>query len=374
MSTTIISSKQFLVSIVIIFCTFLLNSFLKLKFFKDGYFFLQLVYDSLISFLLLFVNGGIQNPFCSILIIQVFLASFFLSTKRSVILISVNLFFFLGLQLSPYRINLYSDSSFTNYSTSIGLMLVSLIIWQISYWLVKELKTLYKRVESLQVYGQRIDHFRSLGLLTSGICHELGTPLNTSLIKLDRLISSVDNDSKPDLDTTIRNLKKCSDSLKKLNTQIHNIEDGQYHEIVYYKDFITEICKEYQKVYPLKINLELNINNDLHYNLPKLLLTRNIVDLLDNSYEAKSSQVFVSAHVEDNKDYICIDFYDNGEGFSKEMLKNIGSPFATSKDTGTGLGLYHLIQSIRYMGGETEIENKNSHAFISIRLPLEKNL
>ena len=71
---------------------------------------------------------------------------------------------------------------------------------------------------------------------------------------------------------------------------------------------------------------------------------------------------------------VCIDFTDTGPGIDEEILKKIWTPFFTTKETGTGLGLGIIKNIIQAHHGEIGISNaQSSGAVIEICLPSQQN-
>ena len=70
------------------------------------------------------------------------------------------------------------------------------------------------------------------------------------------------------------------------------------------------------------------------------------------------------------KNNIIINFIDNGEGIRQEVLKKIWTPFFTTKDTGTGLGLGIVKNMIEAHHGTITITNAEPEgANVEITLP-----
>ena len=68
---------------------------------------------------------------------------------------------------------------------------------------------------------------------------------------------------------------------------------------------------------------------------------------------------------------VVINFIDNGKGIKKDILKKIWTPFFTSKDSGTGLGLGIVKNIIEAHSGTITICNaKPTGANVEIKLPV----
>ena len=86
-----------------------------------------------------------------------------------------------------------------------------------------------------------------------------------------------------------------------------------------------------------------------------------IVNLLNNSIDAlkevSNTEKNIKITVTNMGDKLKIDFADNGSGIPKENLETIFNPFFTTKETGTGLGLYILNSEIRSKNGHITVES-----------------
>lgn len=108
---------------------------------------------------------------------------------------------------------------------------------------------------------------------------------------------------------------------------------------------------------PVLDYLGISLKTDISDSPPQLPIDRikmrqALLNLLRNARESIShadGQITVCLKNTDN--YTCISIKDNGCGMTQEQLKNIFSPFVTSKSTGTGLGLAITEQIIKAHGG-----------------------
>ena len=64
-----------------------------------------------------------------------------------------------------------------------------------------------------------------------------------------------------------------------------------------------------------------------------------IINLVRNGLEAIEAKGVVTIRTFEDKEDVVLSIADQGQGIDPEILKNIGIPFQTTKDTGTGLGL-----------------------------------
>ncbi len=88
-------------------------------------------------------------------------------------------------------------------------------------------------------------------------------------------------------------------------------------------------------------------------------LSLHILDIAENSIEAKASKVEIKVIEDKKKDLLTIEIKDNGQGIDKETLKKVLDPFYTTRTVRkVGLGLSLLAQATEESGGDIEIKSK----------------
>lgn len=114
------------------------NQFITYSSYRTKMAFLQLLADLIVSFLLLYVNGGQSNPFSLILIIPLLISPFILQLRDSFYFFPIPLLCYFLLGFSPFEFNLISVGEDKNMATFLVGMTIRLTIWPISHWLVAE--------------------------------------------------------------------------------------------------------------------------------------------------------------------------------------------------------------------------------------------
>ena len=98
-----------------------------------------------------------------------------------------------------------------------------------------------------------------------------------------------------------------------------------------------------------------------------------ILNLVKNSCESAQTdtRICLTIFSKNNTAHLVVD--DNGSGMSKETLQQVFEPFYTTKDTGTGLGLFVCKRIITSFGGTLSIEStENIGTSVKITMPLYK--
>jgi len=379
-----ITYQQFSLSLLVLIPSFVFNHFFSQLQTTPRHNIIPLGLDLLTLFFLIFINGGIENPFYLILLIHIFLGPFYLSKEMAFLFTLLTLSSLFILPFSPYPFEPMDLKLFTTIEFPfIAFIIAGLLFWLFSTWLVTEIKKLNNFVQNSIKLQHRTDRYRSLGLLTAGICHELGTPLHTLEMRINQLkkklefFPEVSQSASKDLEVLLRNTNKCALSIKKLNLQTHSdqidLSESFCSPLLALEKTVDAYTKNQEDTLVINFKDENLIDHKpAQINLSEVLYTRCLLELFENAQEAGANQIDIDYKITDTQ--VILELCDNGPGFSREILNHLGQPFVSSKNRGSGLGLYHLKNTIDYIGGKFEILPSNKGARIKIHLPLQERL
>lgn len=185
----------------------------------------------------------------------------------------------------------------------------------------------------------RVERLKLLGQMAAIVGHEVKNPLTSARALLQLMaIKSEDKKTKDNLNLVIKEVDRTADIImqflslareKPLNRKLHNL-----NEIL---DEMTPLVQA--SASELGLNFQLQLEN-----IPKLMLDREeicqlVLNLAHNGLQAMSpgGTLTIKTTVESNKVVLAIQ--DEGEGISPDILDKIGTPFFTTKEHGTGLGV-----------------------------------
>jgi signal transduction histidine kinase len=327
---------------------------------------IQVFFDFACVSVLLYICGGFHNPLIVILLINCFIAPVFLRREKLIYFLPFAIACILCIHTSTFTL-VYEQVSFIGIF-EFSLLTLFLVVFFTSYWIYQQLETLELKNSKLTNFTARIDRYRALGLLAAGVCHELGTPLNTLQLDIDRLKEDSSGDDS-DITSIERNIGKCIDSLRRLNQQVHDQESSFFEDSFNLSSVVKGFVGEASFDNKLKIELHDRLVSDVLIKLPKILFLRSLLDLVENSKQANASSIDLTMESL-SKDQVEITIQDNGNGFDEKFFEMFGMPFATSKKNGTGLGLYHLQNLLALTDGELSISNQGG-ACVKMLIPIE---
>ena len=338
---------------IIIFLGLLTNLYLQFKIranqLKDIYSSLFLIYDLIQLSGLLYLTGGISNPFSILLIVPAIVSSTFLSMGTTIILGVVtvsSLIILTNFYLPLPGISEYGFSFPTFYL--IG-MLISIIVGLIflSYFGIRFAGETKKRSEALNKLQQVIAkeyELESLGGQAAAAAHSLGTPLATIRVVAKELRNEIGKRSKhsKDLDLLISQSKRCGEILKQIS-QKQIIED-KFMSAVKLEDLLVEILRSFMET--SEKNIKLRSKNDK--NKIEVKRSPEIIYGLRNfiGNAVKFSKKKVEVEIESDDSNVIIAINDDGPGFPEDIIKVLGEPYIKSKSkkinnkSGLGLGTF----------------------------------
>ena len=338
---------------IIIFLGFFTNIFLqfglKVTLLKDLYSSSFLMYDIFQLSILLFLTGGIFNPFAILLIVPTIVSSTFLSMGSTIILGSstIVLLFILTFFNMPLPGMEEYVLSFPNYYVT-GI-LISLIIGLIflSYFGVRFAGETKKRSDALNKLQQILAkeyELESLGGQAAAAAHSLGTPLATITVVAKEMRKEVGDNSKltKDIDLLISQTKRCSDILKKISQK--KIIKDEFLSAMSFENLLEEIIKSFKESSEknLKLNTAKDINKvDIKKNPEIVYGLRNFIG---NAVKFSNKNILISIISDNINLFIIIE--DDGPGFPEDIIKALGEPYIKSRsklskdNAGLGLGTF----------------------------------
>ena len=337
-------------SLIVVFIGLLTNLYLQFKVkanqLKDTYASLFLLYDLFQLAILLYLTGGIFNPFSILLIIPAIVSSTFLSMGTTIILgfITSLILFTLThyyLPLPGLLVENFDVPSFYKFGILISI-LIGLIF--LSYFGIRFAGETKKRSEALNKLQEVIAkeyELESLGGQAAAAAHSLGTPLATIAVVAKELKKEIgDNkDVSKDIDLLISQTKRCSEILKQISKK--QIEEDIFLSSIKLEDLLEEIIDSFKETSSKKIELISNDDN----NKINIERTPEIIYGLRNfiGNAVKFSKSRVKINLVSDLEKIEIKINDDGPGIPDDIIKKIGEPYIKSKSTelnsNSGLGL-----------------------------------
>jgi len=218
----------------------------------------------------------------------------------------------------------------------------------------------------------RAERLAAIGEVAAELAHEIRNPLAGIQMAFNNLRREIDDQSQ------CERMDLISSELKRLARLLNDMLDQSRHSPEAATDFDMSIliCDLLTLTrYQISESIELNCDtpNTLPVHLPESGIRQALLNLILNAADALESNpglIHIKARIESQR--LRIDVFDNGPGFSQDLLNYGIRPFRTSRQGGTGLGLAMVQRFVKDVGGTIKLSNQQPHgACVTVLLPKE---
>ena len=333
----------------------ILSNFYLIFFYKktqltDRSAFIHLIIDIIQLSGLIYLTGGIKNPFIIFLIIPSVFASSNLGFKtNSVLVLSTTLsILFLTFYANDLPMPLgdhFHVSPYYFYSIPLALIIALLFLNYFAIIFGAESKLRKDALNKMEEIMAKEHEMLSLGGQAAAAAHSLGTPLSTIKIITQELSKQLKDqkDVIQDIELLSSQVERCNEILKRLSLN-PNEEDEFIDEDLSMKDYLKEIILSFKET--SKKDFILNLDQDL--NSKKITKSIEIVyglrNFIGNANKFCKSKVFINLKSDSESTIITVE--DDGNGYPNDILSKIGEPYLRSvksfdkEKIGLGLGLF----------------------------------
>jgi len=343
----------FLYCSLIILIGILTNLYLQFKFEKNqlnnftSTFYL--FYDLIQLSGLLYLTGGITNPFAILLIVPAIVASTFLTLRSTINLSIITIIILIVLTIHNFPLPHYGELHFHVPNTYLYALPIAIIITLIflTYFGVRfgiESKKRTEALNKLELILAKEHELESIGLQAAAAAHSLGTPLSTITVIARELEKEIGNNPKyeKDIDLLLSQTKRCSDILR-------NLSKDQFKEDTFLSDtkieeLLNEIVRSFKEISGKKLSLFVE-KNELNPQIERTLeITYGLRNFIGNA--VKYSKSLVDITLESNNKITVVKVCDDGPGFPEDIISVLGEPYIRSKNkiisskSGLGLGTF----------------------------------
>jgi two-component system, sensor histidine kinase RegB len=352
-----------------------------------------LIYDILQLAALLFLTGGMDNPFAMLMVAPVTVSAATLPLRNTIALglVALAAAAFLvrfheplpwipGIELElPIAYKLGAFAALCVSTTFIGLY-----AWR----LTKESRQMSAALTATDIVLAREQKLHALDGLAAAAAHELGTPLSTIVLVTKELEHTIkpDNPMYEDIALLKTQALRCREILQKLTR--HPGEEDPMHARVSVRAMLEEAAEPYfsdkiainiaaapsaESTSPGRRQAEVERRPGVIYGLG---------NIIENASEFAKSRVDVTAHW--NASGLTVTIADDGPGFPAEVMDNIGEPYVTTRpaetsdgvldedSTGLGLGFFIAKTLLERSGATVGLANRTgnkSGAIVTVSWP-----
>ena len=347
-----------------IFCGGLTNIFIHFNFKKNQLSNLEstilLFYDVIQLGVLLYLTGGVTNPFVIFLIVPAIVSSTLLNLASTFFLSFITIISLLLITFNHYPLpssgNLHFHvPEFYIYSIPMALTIVLIFLNYFGFRFGFEARKRGNALSKLESVLSKEQELDSIGHQAAAAAHSLGTPLSTITVIARELKKEVSKSEHfyDDIDTLLNQARKCGEILKKLSKR--EIISDDYMTYTSIQDLLNEISKSFEENSQKKIILNFDKAKKKIPIIRSSEITYGIRNFVGNAVKFSDKKVNINL-ISSGKNLI-IEILDDGPGYPPDVIKFIGEPYISSKSkkikNKSGLGLGSFI-------GKTLLERKKA--------------
>ena len=283
----------------------------------------------------------------------------------------------LNLFLGPFFINIiaFTDLQYTyeyvaldnfgNTLNFVGIQIILIFVFLATDARMDSTKAFHKEF-------QQAKQVNSIGQLAATIAHEIRNPITVvkGFAQLLHQEKDLNETEKYYVQTMLTELEYTqiiiNDYLSLAKPSTDNIE------IVYLKkeiQTITDLLSSFAN--NQSIGIHLTIKDEPIVKMNPIELKQVLVNIIKNGIESMHNAGYISVEVEQIGDFALIKIVDTGIGMSSEIVSNLGTPFYSLKEKGTGIGLTICFSIVQKYKGEIKVDSElNKGTTFSIYLPI----
>jgi len=345
---------NFVASNIIIFFGVLSNLYLIFIYKKtqlsDRSAFLFLIIDILQLGILLYLSGGVTNPFVIFILIPSVFSSSNLSLKTNTLLVILTMVIivFLTFYYKDLPINLNSDfhnNHYFYYSIPISLIIALVFLNYFAMTFGTQSRLRKEALGKMEEVMAKEHELLSLGGQAAAAAHSLGTPLSTITIIAHDLMKQFkgQKDIEKDIELLNSQVNRCNEILKRLT--LNPVEEDEFiDKDINIRDYLNEIISSFKEI--SKKNFVFNFDQDS--NPKKISKSIEIVyglrNFIGNANKFAKKNIFINLKSDSEITEITVE--DDGSGYPRDIISKIGEPYLKSNYSkekskeGLGLGLF----------------------------------
>ncbi len=289
--------------------------------------------------------GGNENPFTVLYLIHVAMAGIMLPPRSAATLTAIVLACYCAIHVWHHDLHLEGHAIAADTIRSGGQLLSFVVtVGSVAVFvlgLAGSLRDHKQQLLDTRVRTARIDRLRAVGTLAAGAAHELNTPLSTIGLRIRRIGRRHPDDATLDDLTIVRNqLERCKGVVDQLLLGAGDPSASGMERCA-----LAPLTREAVALWKKGASVGLDLvdeSDGLYVEVPRIAFTQALINLLENARQAQEENgatdpLLVTVRREGPNGVL--EVVDRGCGLPAEA-EHVGDPFFTTKETGTGLGVF----------------------------------
>jgi two-component system sensor histidine kinase RegB len=327
-----------------------------------------LAFDVIQLAALLYLTGGLENPFAILFLAPAAIAAVSLPPRRIVFIVLLVLLAASFLSLQHLPLPWYAGHSISlpliyRFGFWISLLVACVFICGYAYTVANEARSLSEALTAAELVLARENHLSQLDGLAAAAAHELGTPLATiALVVRELRNTAADAEFGEDLDLLTQEAQRCRDILSRLSSLASDTPTLFARTSL--PVLLEEIIAPHRRP-DIQIAVEASGQGGEPQAAHRPAIIYGVGNFIENAVDFAKTEVIIQAVW--TKDKVEIDISDDGPGFSSEVIGKIGEPYVTNRadrriksveNSGLGLGVFIAKTLLERTGAEIRFANR----------------
>ncbi len=222
---------------------------------------------------------------------------------------------------------------------------------------IDSLKSTYRKLRANEERMMKAERLAISGELTSSVLHEIKNPLVSIGGFARNLINSesITGRDREKLEIIVNETMRLERYLDNLQSEVHHLalEIGDVNQIL--EDNCNLISEDLRE---RNIRLQKSLSPNIArcaFDIVKI--NEVFLNILQNGIEAIGSDGTIRIETKQEDSLVVVEIFDNGRGIAQEHINRIFTPFFTTKDEGSGLGLAFAHRIIQDHGGNISVQS-----------------
>lgn len=331
---------------------------------------LYLGYDILQLSLLLYLTGGLQNPFAVLILAPLTVAATILSRNSVIGLSALALACLAALSLWRFPLPWPGGDLVLPPLFSIGVWLalslsaifITAYVWSVA----REARGINDALSASQMALAREQKLSALGALAAAAAHELGTPLGTISLVAKELAREIPPDDPLAEDIALLQSQaiRCRDILAELSRK-PEAEGGEPYDRLTLRALLEAAATPHALPHVALVIEERPAAGPEDGGAPAVPMIRRspeiihgLGNIVQNAMQFARREVLLRA--EWDASALVVTVTDDGPGFPAGLLSRIGEPYISSRSEGMGLGIFIAQTLLERTGAEVRFANHRS--------------
>ena len=328
--------------------------------------FLFLLFDISQLVGLLFLTGGVFNPFLVLILAPIIISASYLSALWTILLSLYSILLILIINFNYVPLNWeqnFITPTIYNIGIIIALIITIIFIAIYAYLFASSARKISRALTATELKLSNQKKTTEVAYLSAAAVHELSTPLNTIFLVLNDLLKEkilmTNSVLIKDIELLKSQAERCKEILLRLSKNPQNLKDNFFEKI----RIIDLIKLNFEK---FNDNKKLILNNDNFNKESKILFKDEVNYALGNIIQNAIlySKVEIKIFLKVNKSVFTIKIEDDGDGFSRDVLDKLGEPYISKNKKGMGLGIFIAKNLIENMKGNIIFYNSNNNGAV----------